>query len=394
MELDRRNVKKILLIIAFAVGLYTVVQNLGVVFSAVGSVWHVLSTVIAGFSTAFVLNILLRLLEKGPFHFMDESKKPLVRRLRRPLCLFLTVLLALGFLIVIGLVIIPQVLATFLSLLNKFPGYINTAVLWIEEKFNSFDFLSLGMPSLSIDWDKIISSLSEKITSGSSSVIETATSLTASIVNSAISVVFSLIIAIYVLAKKEGIGRFVKQMMKAFLPDKASEQILRIASISDTMFSDFIAGQLLDSTILGILCYLGMLIFRFPYPEVIAVMIGITSLVPMVGSFIGLMTGAFLILFISPLKSLFFIIFVLALQQLEGSFIYPRVVGKSVGVPGVLVLCSVIVGGNIFGVLGALLGVPVMAVLYTLIREAVNWRLSKKAAKEKKPREPSGEGGG
>jgi predicted PurR-regulated permease PerM len=383
VELDKRNVKKILLIITFAVGLYTIVQNLGVVFGAVVSIWSVLSTVITGFGIAFVLNILLRILEKGVFRFMNESTKPLVRRLRRPLCLLLTILLALGFMIVIGLVIIPQVLNTFLNLLNKFPGYINTAVLWIEEKFNSLNFLSLGLPSLSIDWEKTFTSLSDAITSGSSSLISAATTLTASIVNSAISVIFSLIIAVYVLAQKESISRFTQQMMRAFLPDKFTEQILRIARISDMMFSDFIAGQLLDSTILGILCYFGMLIFRFPYPEVIAVLIGITSLVPMVGSFIGLMLGAFLILFISPLKALLFIIFVLALQQLEGSFIYPRVVGRSVGVPGVLVLCSVIVGGNIFGVPGALFGVPVMAVLYTLVREAVDWRLSKRTLREK-----------
>lgn len=156
MELDKRNVKKILLIITFAVGLYTIVQNLGVVFGAVVSIWSVLSTVITGFGIAFVLNILLRILEKGVFRFMNESTKPLVRRLRRPLCLLLTILLALGFMIVIGLVIIPQVLNTFLNLLNKFPGYINTAVLWIEEKFNSLNFLSLGLPSLSIDWEKNI----------------------------------------------------------------------------------------------------------------------------------------------------------------------------------------------------------------------------------------------
>ena len=184
-----------------------------------------------------------------------------------------------------------------------------------------------------------------------------------------------LVVAVYVLAQKERIGRFTRRCIDAFLPKRASSAISRVASMASETFSSFVAGQLADSCILGILCYICMLIFRFPYPEVISVVIGVTSLVPMVGSFIGEVIGALLILIVSPLKALLFVIMVLAIQQVDGAFIYPRIVGKSVGLPGVAVFCAVIVGGNIAGVLGAVMGVPVCAVLYALLKEAVASRL-------------------
>jgi len=170
----------------------------------------------------------------------------------------------------------------------------------------------------------------------------------------------------------------MKRCIDAFLPHRASSAISRIASMASETFSNFVAGQFTDSCILGVLCYICMRIFRFPYPEVISVVIGVTSLVPMVGSFIGEVIGALLILIVSPIKALLFIVMVLAIQQVDGAFIYPRIVGKSVGLPGVAVFCAVIVGGNVAGVLGSLLGVPVCALLYALLREAVDARQNRR----------------
>jgi len=383
VELNRKNVRIILLIITFAIGLYTVVQNLGSVFAALSRMWGVLSTVITGFCIAFVLNVPLRFAEGKVFRFMDRSKSRVVRKLRRAVSLVATLLVAFGILVLLLIFILPQISKTVISLAERLPGYMNEAYLWVKNALASFNITSVGIPGFSIDWEKTISAVSSYVAKGTSGLIGTATTVTASVVSTAATFIFSLAISIYGLAQKEKIGRFSKRMLEAFLPEKVNKQILRIVSLSDEVFSNFIAGQLLESCILGILCYLGMVIFRFPYPEVIAVIIGVTSLVPMVGAFIGEVIGAFLILFDSPIKALLFLVFILCLQQLEGSLIYPRVVGKSVGVPGVLVMCAVIVGGNVAGVLGALLGVPICAVLYVIVREAVETRLANKAGRQR-----------
>ena len=187
--------------------------------------------------------------------------------------------------------------------------------------------------------------------------------------------VFSVIIAVYILAQKERIGRFVRRCASAFLPRRVAGRVEGICSMAAETFSNFIGGQLADSSILGLLCFIGMSIFRFPYANVISVVIGVTSLVPLVGAFVGIVIGALLILTLDPIKALLFVVFVLCLQQVEGNLIYPKVVGKAVGLPGVIVLSAVLVGGNIAGVLGGLCAVPISAVLYNLLREAVDARL-------------------
>lgn len=375
MEFNKKNVRTILLLITFAVVVYALVQNLGAVYGALRSIWNVLGTVIGGLFIAFVLNVLLRAFENGVFRRMKQGNSPLRRKLVRPVSLICALLIAFGIVALLLVVVIPQLSKTISELADKLPGYIAAALNWLEETLAVFGFSVGPLTELTIDWSGIFAKIADFLGSdGAGDLIGTATGVGATVVGAAIDVVFSIIIAVYILAKKEKIGAFTKRCVSSFFPTKVSRQILRIAALSDETFSNFISGQLMDSLILALLCYIGMLIFRFPYPEVIAVVIGVTSLVPIVGSFIGEVVGAFLILFINPIQALLFLVFILCLQQLEGSFIYPRVVGKSVGLPGVVVLCAVITGGKVAGVLGALMSVPVCAVLFTLLREALDFR--------------------
>lgn len=375
MEFNKKNVRTILLLITFAVVVYALVQNLGAVYGALRSVWNVLGTVIGGLFIAFVLNVLLRAFENGVFKRIKQGNSAMRRKLVRPVSLICSLLIAFGIVALLLVVVIPQLSKTISELADKLPGYMASALNWLEETLALFGFSVGSLTELSIDWSGIFEKIAEFLGSdGASDLIGTATDVGATVVGAAISLIFSIIIAVYILAKKEKIGAFTKRCINSFFPERVSRQILRIAALSDETFSNFISGQLMDSLILALLCYIGMRIFRFPYPEVIAVVIGVTSLVPMVGSFIGEVVGAFLILFVNPLQALFFLVFILCLQQLEGSFIYPKVVGKSVGLPGVVVLCAVITGGKIAGVLGALMSVPVCAVLFTLLREALDAR--------------------
>lgn len=373
MEFNRKNVRMILLIIAFAVVLYTAAQNLASVYGAVKTVWNVFGVVITGLAMAFVLNVPLKLFEDRVFYGMSEDRRPLVRRLRRAVSLVCALVVSLGVIVILIAVVLPQLTQTVTEVAARLPEYISAVVNWINEVLAKFDIEIEALKEFTVDWEKVFKDLSTYLKEGN--VINTATDVGTAAASTVMNTFLGLVVAVYVLAQKERIGRFARRCIDAFLPKRASSAISRVASMASETFSSFVAGQLADSCILGILCYICMLIFRFPYPEVISVVIGVTSLVPMVGSFIGEVIGALLILIVSPLKALLFVIMVLAIQQVDGAFIYPRIVGKSVGLPGVAVFCAVIVGGNIAGVLGAVMGVPVCAVLYALLKEAVASRL-------------------
>ena len=373
MEFNRKNVRMILLIIAFAVVLYTAAQNLASVYGAVKTVWNVFGVVITGLAMAFVLNVPLKLFEDRVFYGMSEDRRPLVRRLRRAVSLVCALVVSLGVIVILIAVVLPQLTQTVTEVAARLPEYISAVVNWINEFLAKFDIEIEALKEFTVDWEKVFKDLSTYLKEGN--VINTATDVGTAAASTVMNTFLGLVVAVYVLAQKERIGRFTRRCIDAFLPKRASSAISRVASMASETFSSFVAGQLADSCILGILCYICMLIFRFPYPEVISVVIGVTSLVPMVGSFIGEVIGALLILIVSPLKALLFVIMVLAIQQVDGAFIYPRIVGKSVGLPGVAVFCAVIVGGNIAGVLGAVMGVPVCAVLYALLKEAVASRL-------------------
>lgn len=380
MKLDRKNVRTILLIIAFAVLLYTAAQNLASVYGAVRTVWRVFGVVITGLAMAFVLNVPLKLFENRVFYGMSEDRRPLVRKLRRPVSLVFALVVSLGLIGILIAVVLPQLTATVAEVAARLPEYISSAVNWLNDFLAGFGIEIESLKNFTVDWEKVFSELTTYLKEGSanvdgSSVVDTVTGVGTSVVSTVMNTFLGLVVAVYILAQKERIGRFTRRCIDAFLPQKAASGLARIASMASETFSNFVAGQLADSCILGILCYICMRIFRFPYPEVISVVIGVTSLVPMVGSFIGEVIGALLILIVSPLKALLFVVMVLAIQQVDGAFIYPRIVGRSVGLPGVAVFCAVIVGGNVAGVIGAMIGVPVCALIYALLREAVDARL-------------------
>lgn len=377
MELNRKNVRIILLIIVFTVVLFTAVQNLGALLGFVVDVWGVFSSVIAGLAIAFVLNIPLKLFEDKLFYGLREHRNPTVRKMLRPVSIVCSLLITLGVLIVLLLIVLPQLVEAVAAVLARMPGYVTDFIAWLDRLLEPFDF-SLSEYLNDIDWTKVFSDIGTMLSQGINEILSaagTAANVGTSIVGGVIDVVFSVIIAVYVLAQKERIGRFVHRCMDAFMPRRLSGNISRICTMAAETFSNFVGGQLTDSCILGILCFIGMVIFRFPYANVISVVIGVTSLVPLVGAFVGIMIGALLILTIDPLKALLFVVFILVLQQIEGNLIYPKVVGKAVGLPGVIVLSAVLIGGNIAGILGSICAVPVSAILYTILREAVNNRL-------------------
>lgn len=373
MEFNRKNVRMIMLIIVFTVILLAAVLNIGALLGFVSSVLGVFSTVFAGLAIAFVLNVPLRIFENRTFYGLREHRSPLVRRALRPVAIVSSLLITLGVLIVLLLVILPRLVETVGAVIGQMPGYVTNLLAWADKLLEPLDF-SLSAYLADMDWVKTFETIGDRLAASVGDVLGTATNVGTTLVSSVIDVVFSVIIAVYVLAQKERIGRFVRRCMDAYLPRRMAHSLESLAVRANETFANFISGQLTDSCILGILCFIGMTIFRFPNADVISVVIGATSLVPLVGAFVGVAIGALLILMLDPIKALLFVVFMLCLQQIEGNLIYPKIVGKAVGMPGLLVLCAVLVGGNIAGVLGALCAVPLTAMLYALLRESVERR--------------------
>ena len=378
MELSKKNIKKILLIITFAVVLFTASQNLSTVLSFLSGVLSILAPVIVGLSLAFMLNILMSVLERRVFAFMKKSKKKHVRNLLRPASLIATLLLTLGFFVLLLFIIIPQLKDTVMLLVTKLPDYYEILVKWIDALVIRFglDINTEFLHNPKFDVNNIYSMAQNFFTvESTNNILNTTVGVTSSLISGISNIVLGFILAIYVLAEKERIGKFTNRFFAAALPQKVNSKLKEICSVASNSFASFITGQFTDAVLLGSMCFIGMLIFRFPSAAVVSIIIGITALVPIIGPIVGEIIGCLIIFMESPVKALFFIIFILILQMIDNNLIYPRIMGKSVGLPGVLVFIAVIIGGNIGGILGVLLGVPSASAIYALV---INWLKNKK----------------
>ena len=203
-------------------------------------------------------------------------------------------------------------------------------------------------------------------------MLDTTVTVTTSIVSAIVNVVLGVVFAIYLLAQKENLIRQTNKVVHTIFKSEVADRLERLAKLVHSVFTKFVTGQLTEAVIIAVLCFIGMLIFRMPYAGMVSVLIGFTALIPMFGAFIGTAIGAFLILFESPVKAIWFVVFIIILQQLENNLIYPKVVGKSVGLPGIWVLCAVTIGGSAFGILGMLFSVPICSVMYVLFKNYIN----------------------
>lgn len=383
MKTQKLSFKQILALITFTVLLFCLVLNLSSVWKGIGKFFRLIAPVTLGLGFAYVMNILMRMWEDKVFAFMKRSKKAFIRKMLRPLSIVLTILVFLGLIAILLAVVLPGLQEAVMTLANKLPGYFNDLKAWGVEFLGKMEFDTEWLEEFTIDWKTLTDTLSSFFDwDSATSIFGTASTLATSLAGGVVNVVFSSVIAIYFLAQKERICAFVRRAVTAFLPEKVRNPLFHVTALAHDVFGNFIRGQCAEAVILGALSYIGMVIFGFEYAGIIAVVIGCTAVVPIVGALVGEVFGAFLILTVSPLRALFFLMFILVLQQLEGSLIYPKVVGTSVGLPGIIVFSAVLIGGNIGGILGALLAVPVCAVLYTLFREAMAKRQAAAEAQE------------
>ena len=382
MELSKKNVKIILGIITFGILLFSATQHLSAVGAFLGGIIKIVAPLIVGFCLAFILNIVMTLLEEKVWGFMGRSKKNVVNKLQRPVSLISTLILMLGFVILLLFIIIPALKDSIDLLVAKVPKYYDSAVLWIDSLIKNYglDISTdvLHNPKFTIN---DIVAMIEKVFSfeATGDILNTTVGVTSSVVSGVANFALGFIIAIYMLAEKEKIGKFASRILEAVLPENIYKRVYNVSNVAASSFSSFITGQFTDALLLGVMCFIGCTILRIPNGAVVSVIIGLSAIIPVVGPIIGEVISVLILLMENPVKALVFLIFILILQAVDNNFIYPKIVGKSVGLPGILVFIAVVVGGNIGGIMGVLLGVPTASAIYALCLE---W-LSTKSEKQK-----------
>lgn len=328
------------------------------------NIWAIVFPLFLGCFMAYVINIIMKALED---HWFPDSQKPSVNRMKRGICLFISIFLIFAVLFLIMRIVLPELIEAFSVIGKTIPIYFEKMQSWIVENGKMFPSIVKEVERMEVDWQDMFKKLAGFATSGVSSMLNSAVSILSRAVGSIVNIAIALIFAIYILINKEKLAGQLKAMEKAYLKPSFSKTINHILNTADSCFKSFITGQCVEAVILGILCTVGMFVFRFPYAPMVGTFIGATALIPMVGAYIGAIVGGFMIFTVSPVKALGFLIFIVVLQQIEGNLIYPKVVGSSIGLPGMWVLTAVTVGGGLAGIPGMLFGVPLAATLYRLI---------------------------
>ncbi len=377
LELNKKNIRKILLVIAAAIVMWWLVTHFTTLGSFLRNVIGILSPVLIGLVLAFILNLLLSPLERlWSRLFLKENSKNLVKKLRRPVCLLLSFLIVLGVIFAVCFVVLPRLGSTVADMVSGISAYIKTLDVRYDDLRAALEQYAITLPEIDLGKNDLLTKITDLLAKGGSALLNTTISLTTSVFSALFNFLMGIVFSVYILAQKETLARQLKKLLYVSFPaDKVTAFLAFLCRVCRT-FSQFVTGQIIEAFILGTLVLLGMLIFRLPYASVIAVLVGCTALIPVLGAWIGAIVGALLILPVSLMKAIWFVVFLVVLQQIEGNLIYPHVVGKSVGLPGIWVFFAVIVGSGLGGIAGMLLGVPVCAVIYEELRRTVHRRES------------------
>lgn len=374
MDLNKKNMKNIMLLIVFAVLFYVGVQRIESVAAGFSFVVSIVFPFLLGAAMAFILNVPMSFMEKRLF----SKTKGKAKKLKRPICLVLAILFVVAILWIVLLVVIPEVASTVASLSVNIEAALIKLQRWAMDIFEDNKQIEVWIASLQFDWDGIIHTAFGFLKNGAGNVLNSTMTVAKTVINSVMNFCVAFVFACYILLQKEKLAVQIRKILYAFFSKKVVTKVLDIASLSYKTFANFVTGQCCEAVILGIMFFISMSILRFPYALLVGVLIAFTALIPIFGAFIGCFLGTFLILVADPMKAIAFVILFLVLQQVEGNLIYPHVVGGSVGLPSIWVLVAVTVGGSLMGIVGMLVFIPICSVLYALFREMVYKRLKER----------------
>lgn len=381
MDLNKKSMKKIRELIVFTAILVVALWKFDTVLEGAKNIWGILFPFVLGGAIAFVINVPMSFLEKKIFGKTKDGNK-VGKKLARPISLLLTIILAVGVIALVMFGVIPQLTRTMGSLMISIANFVPQMQNWIREfSHNNQEIMKLVNqvqfnPDQAIKWGISI------LGSGAGNMMNTTMSAVGSIVSGFATFFIAFSFACYILFQKEKLYIQIRKIFFAFIPRKKAEAFLKICSLTYRTFANFLTGQCVEAVILGSMFVVTLSILKMPYALLIGTLIAFTALIPIFGAFIGCAVGCFLIFMVNPKQAILFIIVFLILQQIEGNLIYPHVVGGSVGLPSIWVLAAVTIGGNLMGIVGMLIFIPLVSVLYTIFREFVYLRLKEKNIKQ------------
>ena len=381
MDLSKMSIKKIRELIVFTALLVVALWKFDVVLSVLKTIWDIIFPFVLGGAIAFLTNVPMSFLEKKIFENVKKKNK-IVRKLKRPISLILTIVLVVGVIALVMFGVIPQLTRTMGTLVTSINDFIPQMQSWIGEFFHNNQEIMNLVDQIEFDPDQAIKWGISLLGNGAGNMMNTTMSAVGSIVSGVATFFIAFSFACYILFQKEKLHIQIRKVFFAFLPRQKADTFLKVCSLTYRTFANFLAGQCLEAVILGSMFVVTLSILRMPYALLIGILIAFTALIPIFGAFIGCAVGSFLIFMVNPQQAILFVIVFLVLQQIEGNLIYPHVVGESVGLPSIWVLAAVTIGGNLMGIVGMLVFIPLLSVLYTIFREFVYLRLKKKHIKQ------------
>lgn len=352
-----------------------------VVLDVLKTIGQIIFPFILGGAIVFVINVPMSFLEKKIFENVKKENKT-ARKLARPVSLLLTIVLVVGVIALVMIGVIPQLTKTMGSLMINITDFIPQIKIWIRDFFHDNREIMKLVDQVQFKPDQAIRWGISLLGNGAGNMMNTTMSAVGSVVSGLATFFIAFSFACYVLFQKEKLHVQIRKVLFAFLPKQKADAFLKVCSLTYRTFANFLTGQCLEAVILGCMFVVTLSILRMPYALLIGVLIAFTALIPIFGAFIGCAVGSFLIFMVSPKQAIIFIIVFLVLQQIEGNLIYPHVVGESVGLPSIWVLAAVTIGGNLMGIVGMLVFIPLLSVVYTIFRKVVYQRLKKRHIKQ------------
>lgn len=398
-KMEKKEIKKYLFIAVLAVAVCVIVRNLSFLARIIAILMNAVRPMIIGLAAAYIFNIIMTGFEK---RYFKNNSSSFVQKSRRPVCLALSFLITIAILAMIMVIVIPEVGKAFRVLYHEIPPQFVKLQKFAVEKLKEYPEIQHQIQSVSFDWASIAEKATSILTTGVAGILTSAMGIIGTLTSTVADLGLGIVFAIYVLIRKDKLFTDIKRICTVTAGKDKYKTISHVYHITNDTFRSFFVGQFIDAMLLGMMCFIGMTILRLPYAAMAGTLVGVTAFIPIVGAFIGAGVSAFIILTVDPKQAVIFIIFLLCIQQIEGNLIYPKVVGDSVGVPGIWVFAAVTVGGGVFGILGMILGVPLSAVAYKLSfevlekkeREAENEQEhnKKKRRRRRKPKPQDNEG--
>ncbi len=360
-----QELKNGMLLIAFGIFLYIGLAHINILINVLKGILTIFSPFLLGLMIAFILNVPMSMIEKK---FQKKIKNA---KFNRGSSLILSILAVLLIIIFVIYLIIPDLTNTITTSINELPNMLENIKNTLNDLATNYPSLEKWTTKINLNPEMIQAQIELAMQNLGSGILTTSLTLVVNIISKIANFVIALIFAIYILAEKEKLAMQFKIVLNAFIKEKYVKKLFRVTDLANKTFSKFISGQCLEACILGILCFIGMIIFKFPYALSISVLVALTALIPVFGAFIAMIVGTLLISMVSFHSAIWFVIYFLILQQIEGNLIYPKVVGNSVGLPAIWTMMAVTIGGSCFGVLGMLISVPLSSILYALLKEYI-----------------------